>query len=96
MSLPVLVFYFAWSSLRVDDAVIYKDGEPSFLDFSLKYCIHHHLECCWQVGEPKEHCSQLKQSFQHQEGCFPFISWFDSYVVVAPSYIELCEKGASC
>jgi hypothetical protein len=31
-----------------------------------------------------------------KEGRFPFISWFDSYVVVAPSDIEFGEECTFC
>ena len=31
-----------------------------------------------------------------KEGCFPFISWFDSYIVVPPSDVKFGEEGALC
>jgi len=29
-----------------------------------------------------------------KEGCLPFVSWFDSYVIVAPSDVEFGEECA--
>jgi hypothetical protein len=44
--LPVLIFCFTWSSFGVDDSIVHKDGEPSFLYLLSEYGVHHHLECC--------------------------------------------------
>src|ERR1700677_721895 len=53
------------------------------------YLIHHRLEGCGGVAEAKKHDSGLKESISCFERCFVFITFFDSNVVVSPSYVEL-------
>ena len=57
----------------------------------LEDCVHYHLEHCRGVGKSKEHDSWFKQPFRSEEGCLPFISWFDPDVVVSPVNINLGE-----
>jgi len=53
------------------------------------------LEGSRGVGQSKEHYSWFKQSFWRFEHGFPFISFFDSDVVVSPSYVEFGKEGSS-
>jgi hypothetical protein len=96
MSLYVLIFGFSRSFLGVDDTVIHKDGEPSFLDFLPEYSVHHHLKHGWRVGESEKHNRRLKQPFGGEECHFPFIARFDLYVVISPSYVKFSEQRAPC
>ena len=43
------------------------------------------------VGKPKEHHGRFEKSFMGDEGCFPLVTVFDSYVVIPPPYVELGE-----
>jgi hypothetical protein len=76
-----------------NEHVIHVDHQPSQKDFFGKDCIHHHLESCWGVGQPKKHYRWFEKALVHHEGHFPFISCFDTDVVVPPSNIELGEQG---
>src|ERR1700677_1937660 len=49
--------------------------------------IHHGLKGRRGVTESEKHDCGLKESIACFERCFMFISFFDSYVVVTPSYI---------
>jgi len=51
------------------------------------------LEGGWGVGQTKEHDLQFEESFGGFEGCLPFVTFFDSDVVVFPSYVELSEEA---
>ena len=44
------------------------------------------------VGKSKEHHGWFKKSFVGNEGSFPLVSVFDSYVVVSPPDVELGEN----
>jgi hypothetical protein len=44
------------------------------------------------VGQSKKHDSWFKESQVGNERCFPFVSFFDSDVVVPPAHIELGEE----
>jgi hypothetical protein len=49
----------------------------------------------WGVGESEEHYHWFKKAFVGDEGCLPFISFFDPYIVVSPTYVEFGVDGAS-
>jgi len=53
------------------------------------------LESGWRVGETEEHYGRLEQSFWSEEGGFPFISFFDSNVVISPLNIDFCKECAA-
>jgi hypothetical protein len=51
------------------------------------------LEGGWGVREAEEHDPWFKESLVRYKGRFPFISFLDPYVVVAPSNIKFREEG---
>ena len=53
--------------------------------------IHHHLEGSWAVGEAKEHDQGFEEALICLEGGLPLISLSDPYIVISPSYVQLCE-----
>jgi hypothetical protein len=53
------------------------------------------LEGGWGVGESEEHNGWFKQAFVGDEGCLPFVSFFDANVVVAPTDVEFGVEGAA-
>jgi hypothetical protein len=60
--------------------------------FSNQICedgIHQCLEHGRQVDKPKEHDARFEKTLIGDEGCFPFIAFFDSDAVVAPTNIKL-------
>jgi hypothetical protein len=56
--------------------------------------VHHGLEGGGRVGKSEEHYPWLKKPKRGDEGCFPLVPRFDSYIVVAPSDIEFSEQGS--
>jgi hypothetical protein len=60
----------------------------------MEYRVHHHLEGGWQIGKTEKHDSWLKEPFWSKEGCFPFITIFNMYIIVSPSDVKLGEQSA--
>jgi hypothetical protein len=95
----VVVLYFLQDliySLLVYDFIIFRghnevvhvDFQPPLCDFFSEDVVHHCLKGCRGIGEAKEHDCWFKESFTCFKGGLPFISLFDSDIVVAPTYIE--------
>jgi hypothetical protein len=57
--------------------------------------VHHPLECCWGICDPKEHNHGFEQAVVGSKHSFPFIPFLDLYVIVAPAYIKLCEVAST-
>ena len=79
---------------RSDGDIVHinSNGSPPngvFCDDIFVDLIHHRLEGCWRVAEAKEHDCGLKESIACFEGRFMFVAFFDTHIVVSPSYIEL-------
>jgi len=53
------------------------------------------LEDSGAVGHSKEHHKGFKETMIGAEGCFPFISELDTYIIEAPADIEFCEVFSS-
>jgi hypothetical protein len=64
-------------------------------DFLSEDVVHHGLKGCWRICESKEHNRWFEQSFARFKGCLPFVSLFDTDVVVSPSYVEFGEQFLS-
>jgi len=43
------------------------------------------------VGHSKEHHKGFEEAAIGMEGCLPFVSGLDSYVIETPSDVKLCE-----
>ena len=71
--------------------VIHVDGYMTLINEIFENDIHHCLEGSRAVGEAKEHDQGFKETSICQEGSFPLVSLSDFYVVISPSYIQLCE-----
>jgi hypothetical protein len=75
----------------LNEDVIEIDCNFAFSNQICKDGIHQCLECGRQVGEPKEHDAWFKKTLICDEGCVPFIAFFDPNVVVALPNIKLSE-----
>jgi|SRR5712671_3737666 len=81
-----------WVVGGCDQHVIHVHHEPALSDFVLEYGVHHGLEGGGGVGEAKEHNRWFIQSFVCDEGGFPFITFLDAHIVIAPMDIKLGEE----
>jgi hypothetical protein len=79
----------------VDNAIVHKDGEPSFLNFTPEHSVHHHLKCCQGICQSKKHDCGFKKAFQGLECHLPFIPRFYPYVVVSLVDVKFGEESVS-
>jgi len=53
------------------------------------------LEGSRAVGHPKKHYKEFEEATVGMEGCFPFISGLDAYVIETPADVQFCEVSGS-
>ena len=53
--------------------------------------VHHSLEGGGAVGHPKKHYEGFEEATAGAEGCFPFISGLDAYIIETPADVQFCE-----
>ena len=53
--------------------------------------VHHSLEGGGAVGHSKEHHERFEEAAIGMEGCLPFISGLDTYIIETPLDVKLCE-----
>jgi len=53
--------------------------------------VHHSLEGGRTVGHSEKHHERFEETAIGTEGCLPFISGLDMYVIETPSDVKLCE-----
>src|SRR5882762_10906319 len=92
----VLGVRLSFVGFGVDGNVIHINGQPTLGNFFSEDSVHHHLECCWGVCQAKEHDCWFEEAFMRKESRLPFISWFDSHIIVAPSDVKFSEECALC
>jgi len=49
------------------------------------------LEGGGAVGHPKKHYKGFEEATVGAEGCFPFISGLDVYIIETPADVQFCE-----
>src|ERR1700677_2850960 len=57
--------------------------------------VHHCLECGGGVTKTEKHDRGFEEAMACFEGCFVLVPFFDTYIVIAPSHIQLGEYGCS-
>jgi len=57
--------------------------------------VHHSLEGGRAVGHPEKHYKGFKEATVGAEGCFPFISGLDAYIIETPADIQFCKVSGS-
>ena len=57
--------------------------------------VHHSLEGGRTVGHSKEHHERFEETAVGTEGCFPFISGLNIYIIETLSDIKFCEVPGS-
>ena len=57
--------------------------------------IYHSLEGSRTVGHSEEHHKRFKEAMVGMEGCFPFISGLDAYIIETPADVQFCEVPGS-
>jgi len=49
------------------------------------------LESGGAVGHPEKHYEGFEEAMVGAEGCFPFISGLDAYIIETPADVQFCE-----
>ena len=75
----------------VDEEIIHIDNKPSIGNHVVERVIHETLEGGGGVGKSEEHYGWFEEPLMGDEGSFPLVAIFDSYVVISPSDVELGE-----
>ena len=57
--------------------------------------VHHRLECGRRVAEAEKHDCGFEEAMACFEGHLVFVTLFDAYIVISPSYIQFGEYGCS-
>jgi hypothetical protein len=103
LGLEIKIVFFETPKNFVDDLPMFLESSAPNEDvieidcdftFSNQICedgIHQCLKRGGQIGEPEEHDARLKETLIGDEGCLPFIAFFDPDVVVASTNIKLGE-----
>ena len=68
--------------------IVHVDDELSFCDHISKGRVHESLEGQWQVTLSKEHDQRFINTVRCDECSFPFVSFFDSDVVIPPPNVH--------
>ena len=82
----------------VDEEIVHVDNEPSFSNHIAEGVVHESLEGCGGVGESEEHHGRFEKPLMSDEGGFPLVSVFDSYIVTVYPHrtSNLVKTLASC
>ena len=57
--------------------------------------VHYSLEGGGAVGHPEKHYEGFEEATVGAEGCFPFISGLDAYIIETPVDVQFCEVSGS-
>ena len=71
--------------------VVHVNSYMTIIHEILQVVIHHCLEGGQAVGQAKEHDQGFEEASIRPEGGLPLVSLFDPYIVISPSYVQLCE-----
>ena len=53
--------------------------------------VHHSLEGSRTIGHSEEHHEGFEEAAVGMEGCLPFVSGLDTYIIETPLDVKLCE-----
>jgi len=82
-------FIFCFCPVCVDDDIVHVDRSFAAIDEFHQFVIYHGLKGRWGVGQTKEHDSGFEESIACFEGGLPFVTFFDTDVVISPADVEL-------
>jgi len=81
--------------LREDQNVVQVHYHDPFGYEGPEDVVHHSLEGGGTVGHSEEHYKGFEEAVIGMEGCLPFVSGLDTYVIETPSDVKLCEVLSS-
>src|SRR5712672_1357122 len=84
-----------WQGGVEEENIIKVDDEMAFIDKVREDGVHKGLEGRGCVTKTEGHDEWLKEAERALEGCFPFVTFADTDVIVTPADVELCEVTRS-
>src|SRR5712671_2024767 len=84
-----------WQGGVEEENIIKVDNKMAFINKVGEDGVHKGLESRGCVTKTKGHDEWLKEAERALEGCFPFITFVDTDVIVTPTDVELCEVTRS-
>src|SRR5712672_394259 len=84
-----------WQGGVEEENIIKVDDEMAFIDKVGEDGVHKGLEGRGCVTKTEGHDEWLKEAERALEGCFPFVAFADTDVIVTPADVELCEVTRS-
>src|SRR5712672_3260826 len=80
-----------WQGGVEEENIIEVDNKMAFIDKVGEDGVHKGLESRGCVTKTEGHDEWLEEAERALEGCFPFVTFADTDVIVTPADIELCE-----
>ena len=81
--------------LHKDQNVIQVHYDNPFRYDGSKDVVHHSLEGGRAVSHPEKHYKGFEEAAVGAEGCFPFISGLDAYIIETPVDVQFYEVSGS-
>ena len=78
--------------LGENEDVVHVDDNVSLVNEILQDGVHHRLERGGGIGESEEHDRRFKAASICSEGGFPFVSFFDSKIIITPPKVHFGEE----
>ena len=74
-----------------NEYVVHVDCYYSAVNEWLEYVVHEILECGWRIRKTEKHYGRFKESEVCAECGFPFVAFFDTNIIISPSYVHFRE-----
>src|SRR5712671_5911637 len=84
-----------WQGGVEEENIIKVDNEMAFIDKVREDGVHKGLESRGCVTKTEGHDKWLEEAERALEGCFPFVTFVDTDVIVTPADVKLCEVTRS-
>src|SRR5271154_1603530 len=81
---------------RENQNIVHVHTHRPFINQLFENVVHHSLEGRWTVGETKEHNERFIEPAIGSEGSLPFVSSFNSNIIVSPAHVKLGEVLGVC
>ena len=81
--------------LRKDQNVDQVHYDDPFHYDSSEDIVYHSLEGGGAVGHSEKHYEGFEEAMVSIEGCLPFVSWLDAYIIETPADVQFCKIPGS-
>jgi hypothetical protein len=78
-----------------EENIIEVDNEMAFIDKVGKDGVHKGLKGRWRVTKAEGHDEWFEETERAFEGCFPFVTFSNTNVIVTPADVKLCEVAGA-